>query len=62
MGVCQDRLKQFKELASELAPAAVNVNFQKMIALTKLAYDVRRSSSFKRFIEFNLASPRSYST
>jgi len=57
MGVCQDRLKQFKELASELAPAAVNVNFQKMIALTKLAYDVRRSSSFKRFIEFNLASP-----
>lgn len=55
MRTCQNRLKQFKELAFKISLSTTPAELQYLVALTKLAYQVRRSFSFKQLVEHNIS-------
>ena len=52
---CQNRLKQLKRLALSISLSTTPVVLQDLVALTKLAYQVRRSFSFKQLVEYNIS-------
>lgn len=54
MQACRDRLNQLRNLSAELICPSNRSNFQEMLVLTKVAYDVRRSSSFRQYLNHNL--------
>lgn len=58
MQTCEERLNQLRGLCSELAQPSTNPNLQNLMLLTERAYDVRRSSSFKQFLQSNLQKPK----
>lgn len=58
MHIGKDRLTRLKELTSSVAGPRVITNCHELRCLVKLAYDVRRSGSFKRLVESNLVRPR----
>jgi hypothetical protein len=54
MQTCKDRLNQLRGLSFELARTLGGSNLPKMMVLAETAYDVRRSSSFRQFLQSNL--------
>ena len=55
--LCRSRMDELRNLLSELADLR-NRSIEKMMSLTRVAYDVRRSSSFKQFVKFNLQASK----
>jgi hypothetical protein len=51
---CNDRLNELSDLSSQLARQSSGSSLQKMMLLTEKAYDIRRSSSFRQFLQSNL--------
>lgn len=55
MLVCQHRLKQLKELVLRISFPTAALDMHSLASLTKLAYQVRRSCSFKQLVEYNIS-------
>lgn len=53
--LCKHRLKQLKELVSKIPQSATPSDLQDLASLTKLAYQVRRSCSFKQLVAYNIS-------
>lgn len=49
------RLKQFKELVCRISHSTTPSDLQDLASLTKLAYKVRRSCSFKQLVAYNIS-------
>ena len=54
MRLCRTRLKQLKELVLRISLSTTSSDSQDLASLTKLAYQVRRSCSFKQLIAYNI--------
>ena len=54
MRLCKHRLKQLKELVSRILLLTPPSDLQDLASLTKLAYQVRRSCSFKQLVAYNI--------
>ncbi len=54
MKTCENRLNQLRDLSFELAQPTSGSNLQNIMLLTERSYDVRRSSSFRQFLQSNL--------
>lgn len=62
MRLCQHRLQQLKRLVSRISLSTTPSDLQDLASLTKLAYQVRRSCSFKQLVAYNISKsekPRS---
>jgi hypothetical protein len=57
MALCRSRMDELRNLSSELADLR-NRSIEKMVSLAQVAHDVRRSSSFKQFLKFNLRASK----
>ncbi|KAL2037608.1 hypothetical protein N7G274_009721 [Stereocaulon virgatum] len=55
MQLCRHRLKQLKELVSRISLSTIPSDSQDLAPLTKLAYQVRRSCTFKWLITYNIS-------
>ena len=55
MRLCTCRLKQLKELVSRMSLSTTPSDLQDLASLTKLAYQVRRSCSFKQLVAYNIS-------
>ncbi len=53
--LCKHRLEQLKELASRISLPRPPPDLQDLASLTKLAYQVRRSYSFKQLVAYNIS-------
>ena len=58
MRLCNHRLKQLKELVSRISLSITLSDLQDLVSLTKLAYQVRRSCSFKHLVAYNISKSR----
>ncbi|KAL9606789.1 MAG: hypothetical protein Q9179_000079 [Wetmoreana sp. 5 TL-2023] len=58
MRLCKDRLKQLKDLVSRVSLSTTPSDLQDPVALTKLAYQVRRSCSFRQLVAYNVNKPQ----
>jgi hypothetical protein len=58
MQACKERLNQLRDLCSELSRPSDGPNLQNLMLLTERAYEVRRSSSFRQFLQSNLQKPK----
>ncbi|KAL8723993.1 MAG: hypothetical protein Q9181_007037, partial [Wetmoreana brouardii] len=54
MHLCEVRMKQFKEIVARVVDPSITSELDALTELSKLAYDVRRSSAFKHFTQANL--------
>jgi hypothetical protein len=54
MRLCKHRLKQLKELILRISLSTTPSDSQDLASLTKLAYQVRRSCSFKQLVAYNI--------
>ena len=54
MRLCKDRFEQLKELASRISLPTSPSDLQDLVSLTKLAYQVRRSCSFRKLVSYNI--------
>ena len=54
MRLCEDRMRQLKKLAAEVIHPSTTGELEALKNLGQLAYSVRRSSSFKHFVQANL--------
>lgn len=57
MRLCIHRLKYLKELVSIILFSNTPSDLQDLASLTKLAYQVRRSHSFKQLVAYNISKP-----
>ncbi len=55
MRLCKHRLKQLKELVFRISLPTTPSGPQDLASLTKLAYQVRRSCSFKQLVAYNIS-------
>ena len=55
MRLCQHRLQQLKRLVSRISLSTTPSDLQDLASLTKLAYQVRRSCSFKQLVAYNIS-------
>ena len=55
MRLCKHRLKQLKELVARISLSTTPSDLQDLASLTKLAYQVRRSCSFKQLVAYNIS-------
>lgn len=58
MHISKDRLKRLKELVSNVVVLKDTTRRHELRSLVKVAYDVRRSGSFKNLIGLNLVRPK----
>jgi OTT_1508-like deaminase len=58
MEMCKDRLIEVRNLCSKLACSSDDSSLEHMVVLTRLTYDIRRSSSFKQFLQHNIQRTR----
>ncbi len=58
MCLCKRRLKQLKELVSRISFSTTPSDSQDLASLTKLAYQVRRSCSFKQLVAYNISKSK----
>ena len=55
MRLCKQRLQQLKRLVSRISLSTTPSDLQDLASLTKLAYQVRRSYSFKQLVAYNIS-------
>ncbi|KAG8529811.1 uncharacterized protein KY384_005292 [Bacidia gigantensis] len=58
MRLCEDRMRQLKKLTAEVIHPSTTSELKALNNLGQLAYSVRRSSSFKHFVQANLNRKR----
>ena len=54
MRLCEERVRQLKRAAAEVIHSSTIGEFKGLVDLSRLIYSVRRSSSFKHFLQANL--------
>ena len=54
MRLCEDRIRQLKKLTAKVIYPSTTGELETLSSLSQLAYSVRRSSSFKHFVQANL--------
>src|SRR4051812_35360 len=57
MALCRSWMDELRNLSSKLANLR-NRCIERMVSLAQAAHDVRRSSSFKQFLKFNLRASK----
>jgi hypothetical protein len=57
IALCRSRMDELRNISSELADLR-NRSIEKMMPLARVAHNVRRSSSFKQFLKFNLRASK----
>lgn len=55
MQLCKHRLKQLKELVARILLSNPPSALQDLVSLTKLAFQIRRSCSFKKLVAYNIS-------
>jgi len=58
MDLCKHRLKQLKELVIGISPSTTPSVSHDLASLTKLAYQIRRSCSFKQLVAYNISKSK----